>query len=248
MRVAFCWPVNKEPDLRPVIAQWASEQHPGFTALLPVVIDESSALRFRAWSPATPMRADRHGIPTPASGDFLVPQALLLPVNGFDAAGYRIGYGGGYFDRTLPGLAPRPLVVGVGFEVARLDSIRPEAHDQRGARPAARRDGHRGRHLPSFALGCLAATNEVRQLISRHCQPVPLQFVAAAEAQLFGDRRILDALGNGSQLETMRHLDDRWMIAPTIAASLGSLSRSRTKGRAIFSLSTAKRFRYARLE
>ena len=130
MRVAFCWPVNKEPDLRPVIAQWASEQHPGFTALLPVVIDESSALRFRAWSPATPMRADRHGIPTPASGDFLVPQALLLPVNGFDAAGYRIGYGGGYFDRTLPGLAPRPLVVGVGFELARLDSIRPEAHDQ----------------------------------------------------------------------------------------------------------------------
>jgi len=130
MRVAFCWPVNKEPDLRPLIAQWASERHPGFTALLPVVIDESSALRFRAWSSGTASGVARYGIPTPASGDFLAPQALLLPVNGFDPAGYRIGYGGGYFDRTLPGLAPRPLVVGVGFELARLDSIRPEAHDQ----------------------------------------------------------------------------------------------------------------------
>jgi 5-formyltetrahydrofolate cyclo-ligase len=77
------------------------------------------------------MFADRYGIPTPAHGDFLIPEVLLLPVNGFDAAGYRIGYGGGYFDRTLASLLPRPLVVGVGFELARLDSISPEPHDQR---------------------------------------------------------------------------------------------------------------------
>jgi 5-formyltetrahydrofolate cyclo-ligase len=51
-------------------------------------------------------------------------------VNGFDAAGYRIGYGGGYFDRTLASRSPRPLAVGVGFELARLDSIDPEPHDQ----------------------------------------------------------------------------------------------------------------------
>lgn len=130
MRVAFCWPVKQEPDLRPLLEQWASEGRPGFTALLPVVIDENRPLAFRAWSPGTAMRADRYGIPTPVGGDFLLPQALLLPVNGFDAAGYRIGYGGGYFDRTLPGLSPRPLVVGVGFELARLPSIAPQAHDQ----------------------------------------------------------------------------------------------------------------------
>ncbi|WP_287667777.1 5-formyltetrahydrofolate cyclo-ligase [Accumulibacter sp.] len=98
--------------------------------MLPVVIDEHRALAFRAWSPGTVMLADRYGIPAPAAGDFLIPQVLLIPVIGFDAAGYRIGYGGGYFDRTLASLCPRPLAIGVGFEIARLDSIRPGPHDQ----------------------------------------------------------------------------------------------------------------------
>ena len=77
------------------------------------------------------MIADRYGIPTPAAGEFLVPQAMLLPVNAFDADGYRIGYGGGFFDRTLAALKPAPLSIGVGFELARVDSVRPEAHDVR---------------------------------------------------------------------------------------------------------------------
>ena len=131
LAVGFCWPLQNEADLRPLIDEWASEGKPGFRALLPVVIDERRALAFRAWSAGTAMFADRYGIPTPAHGDFLIPEVLLLPVNGFDAAGYRIGYGGGYFDRTLASLLPRPLVVGVGFELARLDSISPEPHDQR---------------------------------------------------------------------------------------------------------------------
>ncbi len=130
MRVGFCWPFNQEPDLRPLLASWANENQDGFTALLPVVIGESRALAFRAWSPGTALVLDRYGIPAPAAGDFLIPQVLLLPVNGFDAAGYRLGYGGGYFDRTLASLCPRPLAVGVGFELSRLDSIRPEPHDQ----------------------------------------------------------------------------------------------------------------------
>jgi len=131
MRVGFCWPFRKEPDLRPLIADWAGEGRPGFAALLPVVIDEHRVLAFRAWSPDTAMVVDQHGIPAPEAGDFLIPQALLIPVNGFDAAGHRIGYGGGYFDRTLASLSPRPLAVGVGFELARRDSIHPEPHDQR---------------------------------------------------------------------------------------------------------------------
>ena len=131
MRVGFCWPFRKEPDLRPLITSWAGEGRPGFVALLPVVIGENRVLAFRAWSPGTVMVIDQHGIPAPAAGDFLIPQALLIPVNGFDAAGHRIGYGGGYFDRTLASLSPRPLAVGVGFELARMDSIHPEPHDQR---------------------------------------------------------------------------------------------------------------------
>lgn len=131
MRVAFCWPFKQEPDLRPLVESWLRAGKKGFTALLPVVIDEHQALAFRAWSPDTVMLADRYGIPVPAAGEFLIPEVVLIPVNGFDAAGYRIGYGGGYFDRTLASVSPRPLAVGVGFELARLDSICPEPHDQR---------------------------------------------------------------------------------------------------------------------
>ena len=131
MRVGFCWPVKNEPDLRPLMAAWQAAAAPGFAALLPVVVEPGAPLAFRAWTPDSEMMTDRYGIPTPATGEFIVPQALLLPVNGFDAAGYRIGYGGGFFDRTLATLKPAPLAIGVGFELSRTDSIRPEPHDIR---------------------------------------------------------------------------------------------------------------------
>ena len=129
MRVGFCWPMLNEPDLRPLIEVWIGQGDPGFTALLPVVVAPKTPLAFRAWTPQTPMVKDRYGIETPAEGEFIVPQALLIPVNAFDAAGYRIGYGGGFFDRTLATTVPKPLSIGVGFELARVDSIRPEAYD-----------------------------------------------------------------------------------------------------------------------
>ena len=125
---AFCWPIKHEPDVRAVIAAWTKV---GTHAALPVVLAENTALAFREWSADTPLEADRYGIPTPLAGAWLVPDLILLPLNGFDAAGYRLGYGGGYFDRTLAALSPRPLAIGVGFEINRLDSIRPESHDQR---------------------------------------------------------------------------------------------------------------------
>lgn len=132
LRVAFCWPVRNEPDLRPQLESWLSAEEQGFLALLPVVVEENAPLAFRAWFPECQLTPDRYGIPTPVSGDFIVPEALLLPVNAFDAGGYRLGYGGGYFDRTLAALNSakrRPLVIGVGFELARVDSIQPEPHD-----------------------------------------------------------------------------------------------------------------------
>lgn len=126
--VAFCWPIKHEPDVRAIVDLWATT---GCQASLPVVVAEDAALAFREWTTETPLEADRYGIPTPATGAWLKPDLILLPLNGFDAAGFRLGYGGGYFDRTLAALSPRPLAVGVGFEINRLDSIRPESHDQR---------------------------------------------------------------------------------------------------------------------
>ena len=124
---AFCWPIRHEPDVRSLLARWTAA---GARAALPVVIAEDTPLRFREWAPGARLAADRYGIPTPTAGDWLTPDLILLPLNGFDGAGYRLGYGGGYFDRTLAALVPRPLAVGVGFEINRIDSIRPEPHDQ----------------------------------------------------------------------------------------------------------------------
>ncbi len=128
-RVAFCWPFKNEPDLRPLIESWIARGEPGFMALLPVVRAPRTPLGFRAWTPACVLARDSFGIPTPAEGEFVTPQALLIPANGFDSAAYRIGYGGGFFDRTLAALGPTAFSIGVSFELARLDSIRPQAHD-----------------------------------------------------------------------------------------------------------------------
>jgi 5-formyltetrahydrofolate cyclo-ligase len=130
-RVGFCWPVNNEPDLRPLIVSWLARGETGFSALLPVVQGLEQPLAFREWTPQSLMQTDRFGIPTPTEGRLLPPQALLIPVNAFDGDGYRIGYGGGFFDRTLAAQHPPPLAIGVGFELARVASVRPEAHDVR---------------------------------------------------------------------------------------------------------------------
>ncbi|MDR2111830.1 MAG: 5-formyltetrahydrofolate cyclo-ligase [Candidatus Accumulibacter sp.] len=131
MRVGFCWPINNEPDLRPLLETWMRAGNAGFAALLPVVRERDAALAFRRWRPGAAMVVDRYGIPAPAEGDFAQPQALLIPLAAFDPAGFRLGYGGGYFDRTLARLRPRPLAIGVGFELCWVDSILPEPHDQR---------------------------------------------------------------------------------------------------------------------
>jgi 5,10-methenyltetrahydrofolate synthetase len=124
--LAFCWPFRGEFDARALIARRLSG---GLRACLPVVAGDGRPLEFREWSPASEMVEDRYGIHIPAQGAGLRPDAILMPLNAFDEAGYRLGYGGGYFDRSLAALSPRPQAVGVGFELARVDSIRPQPHD-----------------------------------------------------------------------------------------------------------------------
>src|SRR6185436_2040899 len=84
---------------------------------------------FRAWWPGAPMTAGVYDIPIPDGTAIVAPDAAIVPMNGFDAQGYRLGYGGGYFDRTLASMSPRPLAIGVSYEFARLATIYPQPHD-----------------------------------------------------------------------------------------------------------------------
>jgi len=103
----------------------------GAAAALPAVIELGAPLEFRPWTPKARMAPGRWDTLHPEAGPAVAPLALLIPLVGFDVAGHRLGYGGGFYDRTLAALQPRPLAVGVGFELGRLASIAPAAHDQR---------------------------------------------------------------------------------------------------------------------
>lgn len=124
--VGFYFPIRGEPDLRDVVAQWLAPDAQRVAAL-PVIVGQ--VLEFHAWTADAPMLVDEFGIPVPAHGRVVQPECLLVPCVGFDAHRFRLGFGGGYYDRTLAKLVPRPLVVGIAFEAARLESIDPQPHD-----------------------------------------------------------------------------------------------------------------------
>ncbi len=126
LAVGFCWPYKDEFDARYVIRNWRMA---GMKAALPEVVASKQPLQFRTWWPGAPMTAGVYGIPFPAGTDVVVPDIAIVPMNGFDEQGYRLGYGGGYFDRTLAAAAPRPLAIGVSFEILRLSTIYPQPHD-----------------------------------------------------------------------------------------------------------------------
>jgi 5-formyltetrahydrofolate cyclo-ligase len=120
------WPFQAEFDPRPLIDRLIAA---GFAAALPAVVDKKGPLEYRAWRPGDPLVDGVWNIPIPEKRDIVVPQAVLAPLVGFDRQCYRLGYGGGYFDRTLAALAPRPRAIGVGFELSLLDTTHPQPHD-----------------------------------------------------------------------------------------------------------------------
>ncbi|MDP2794393.1 MAG: 5-formyltetrahydrofolate cyclo-ligase [Sulfurisoma sp.] len=127
--LGFCWPHQGEFDARPLVQRLLAR---GWDACLPVVLAEAAPLAFRPWTPETPLAPDRYGIPTPSAGEFVTPDVLLIPLVAVDARNYRIGYGGGFFDRTLAALAAAghcATSIGVGFELARVSDTRPGPRD-----------------------------------------------------------------------------------------------------------------------
>jgi 5-formyltetrahydrofolate cyclo-ligase len=126
LRVAFCWPIKNEYDARH-FARTLRER--GALTALPVVVAPKMPLLFREWHPGVELAKGALDIPYPVNSPQVVPEAVLLPMNGWDSKGYRLGYGVGFFDRTLASLAQRPVVIGVSYEQARLETIYPQSWD-----------------------------------------------------------------------------------------------------------------------
>jgi 5,10-methenyltetrahydrofolate synthetase len=124
--LAFCWPYKGEYDARFLARTLRSA---GAVTALPVVVAPKTPLAFREWHPGVRLEAGVLGIPYPAGSREVAPDSIIVPLVGFDDAGYRLGYGGGYFDRTLAALGRKPVVIGVAYEEAHLDTIHPQPHD-----------------------------------------------------------------------------------------------------------------------
>jgi 5-formyltetrahydrofolate cyclo-ligase len=124
--IALCWPIKNEYDARHIAH---SLRERGARTALPVVVAPRQPLVFREWHPGITLAKGVMDIPYPVDSEEITPDAVLLPMNGWDAQGFRLGYGGGFFDRTLASLAKKPVTIGVTYELARMDTIHPQPWD-----------------------------------------------------------------------------------------------------------------------
>jgi 5-formyltetrahydrofolate cyclo-ligase len=120
------WPIRGEIDLREFARGYVGG---GGIVGLPVVVGDAAPLEFWRWRPGMALKQGRWNIPVPAHEDPVRPDVLVVPLVGFDSGCYRLGYGGGFYDRTLAALTPRPHTIGIAFTVAELPSIYPQPHD-----------------------------------------------------------------------------------------------------------------------
>jgi len=126
LTIGICWPFQAEFDARPLAVKLLRQ---GARAALPVVIAKGQPLVFREWFPDCPMTQGAYDLPVPDGTAQVRPTALLVPVVGIGKQGDRLGYGGGFFDRTLAALDPRPLSIALAFELSRVDTTDPQPHD-----------------------------------------------------------------------------------------------------------------------
>ncbi|MGO8856142.1 MAG: 5-formyltetrahydrofolate cyclo-ligase [Steroidobacteraceae bacterium] len=124
--LGFCWPIRGEFDVRGIAKQFLAY---GGQVALPVVVQRAAPVEFWRWHPGMPMQTGVWNIPIPKQRDILTPDAVIVPLVGFDGSGYRLGYGGGYFDRTLALAVPRPFAIGLGYADSALQTIYPQPHD-----------------------------------------------------------------------------------------------------------------------
>ena len=122
------WPIRREFNPLPLLQRCHAA---GVQLALPTIVVKKAPLEFRLWHPGARMEVGVYDIPYPADGTTVQPDTLLIPLVGFDAAGFRLGCGGGYYDRTVAVMVPRPRLVGIAYELARIPTIHPLPHDIR---------------------------------------------------------------------------------------------------------------------
>lgn len=137
--LGFYWPIQGEFNAQPAVADWLAAGNDAGAdpatgritrrAALPVVVARHQPVRFREWTPATVLQPAGFGTFVPAAGEWLVPTVLVIPLVGFDDARYRLGYGGGYYDRTLAAAMPKPRTIGIGYAAGHLATIHPQSYD-----------------------------------------------------------------------------------------------------------------------
>ena len=127
LTVSAYWPFRGEPDLRPMFLRLHERR--GRLAL-PVVISRAQPLVFRAWIPSEPLERGVWNIPVPKpDAEVVAPDVVIAPLVGFDRDCYRLGYGGGFFDRTLTAMQSKTRVFAVGYDQTELETIFPQPHD-----------------------------------------------------------------------------------------------------------------------
>jgi 5-formyltetrahydrofolate cyclo-ligase len=122
--IAGIWPMPGEMDLRPLLHALHARGNP---IVLPDTPPRGQPLVFRRWTPGTEMLPERFGTFRP-DGPIAIPDIIFVPLLAFDRRGYRLGYGGGYYDRTLHAL-PNTTAIGFGYAAQQIADIPTEAHD-----------------------------------------------------------------------------------------------------------------------
>lgn len=128
--VSAFYPYQSEIDTRPLLGKLAGD---GWTTCLPIVVGLGLPLQFRRWLPGAPTIPGVWNIPRPAQdAEVLEPDVLIIPLLNFDRSGYRLGYGGGFYDRTLEKLRARKniIAIGVGYSAQEVDHVPAGDHDQ----------------------------------------------------------------------------------------------------------------------
>ena len=128
------WPIKGEFDPLPALHRWKEDgellDEPQRRQIaLPVVDKVHKTLSFHTWYPGCPMEDDAFGIPKPKDTEIVEPTLIFVPCVGFGPDGYRLGYGGGFYDRSLANWQPKPFTVGLAYDFGWLPEMAPEAHD-----------------------------------------------------------------------------------------------------------------------